>query len=162
MLVDKMKNPESNDESRMTFDFSRMIEELSDTHMSLMFSCHDYLSNFNHECFMIANLKHAYLMIQVHSEDRHYFVFIISDMSQLQSTRMHQEFMTASFIMSELMIKALDKLLHLNKSESSLLQDAIMNDSSLVTFYQNDILEEHRSFENQFTFLKNHFLLKIE
>jgi hypothetical protein len=162
VLVDKMKNSKSNDEFRMTFDFSRVIEELSETHMSLMFSCHDYLSNFNHECFMMTNLKHAYLMIQVHFDDRHYFAFIISDIEQLQLTRMHQRFMIASFIMSKLMIKILNKLSHLEKSESSLLQNAIVNDSSLVTFYQDDILEKHRSFENQFAFLRDHFLSRIE
>jgi hypothetical protein len=70
--------------------------------------------------------------------------------------------MTTFFIMSEFMIKVLNKFFHFDKSESSLLQNSIMNDSFLMTFYQDDILEEHRSFENQFAFLRNHFLSKIK
>jgi hypothetical protein len=160
VLVDKIENSKSNDELRMIFDFSRVVKKLFDIYMSLMSSCHDYFFNSSYECFMIIDFKHTYLMIQVHFDDRHYFAFIISNMKQLQSTRMHQDSMIAFFIMSKLIIRALKKLFHL--SESSLLQEDIMNNSSSITFYQDDILDEHKSFDEQFVFLRNHFLLRIK
>jgi hypothetical protein len=158
VLMNKMKNSISNDESRMTFNYSRVIEKLSDIHMQLMSECHDYLSNLRHECFMIADLKHAYFMMYIHSNDRKYFAFIISELDQLQFTRMHQESMTASFIMSELMCRALEKF----SNESSLLQSDSSNCSSSLTFYQDDILEEHRSFDHQFAFLRDHFFSRMK
>jgi hypothetical protein len=45
MLVDKIENSESANESRMTFDYSRVVKKFSKIYMSLMSSCHDYLSN---------------------------------------------------------------------------------------------------------------------
>jgi hypothetical protein len=69
--------------------------------------------------------------------------------------------MTASFIMSELMIRTLSKLFF-EEIKSSLLQNSFMNNFSSMIFYQNDILDEHKLFQNQFTFLKNHFLSRIE
>jgi hypothetical protein len=158
VLVDKVKNSTSENESRMTFDYFRVIEELSDTHMQLMTECHDYLSNSRHECFMIADLKHAYLMMYIHSDDRKYFVFIISELDQLQSTRMHQESMTASFTMSKLMCRTLEKV----SNESFLLQSVSSNYSSSLTFYQDDILEKHESFDHQFSFLRDHFFSRMK
>jgi hypothetical protein len=135
----------------MTFDYSRIVKKLSETHMQLMTECHDYLFDSRHECFMIANLKHVYLMIYIHSKNRKYFVFIISKLDQLQLIRMHQESMTASFIMSKLMCRALRKL----SNKSSLLQSISSNYSSSLTFYQNDILREHVSWASIHVFKKS-------
>lgn len=44
----------------------------------------------------------------------------------------------------------------------SLLQNQTSNLSSSLMFYQDDILERHASFENQFTFLRNYFFSRIE
>jgi hypothetical protein len=128
----------------MTFDYFRVVEELSSIHMQLMIECHDYFFDSKHECFMIVDLKHAYFMIYIHSDDRKYFAFIISSLDQLQFTRMHQEFMTISFTMSKLMCRALKKL----SDESFLLQNTFFDYSSSLTFYQDNILEEHKSFDH--------------
>ena len=108
--MNKVKNSKSMNESRLTFDYSRIIEISSEIHLQLASNCHDYLSNFHHDCYMIADLKHEYQIVILHSESRSYFVFIISDLSQLQFTRMQQKSMTTDFIMSELMTKALESL----------------------------------------------------
>jgi hypothetical protein len=59
------------------------------------------------------------------------------------------------------MIKALNKL-SFDESEFSLLQDSFIDNLSSIIFYQDDILEKHKSFENQFFFLKDHFLSRIK
>lgn len=158
VLIDKTENPEPNDKPRMTYDYFRVIEQLSRTHMSLMFECHDYLSNFRHKCFMTADLKHVYFGVLVHSDDREFFAFIISSMSQLQSIKMQQGFQTTSFIMSELMTRAFEEIFE----ESFLFQNITSNKSSLITYYQDDIMGKHESFQKQFNFFRDHFLFKIE
>jgi hypothetical protein len=69
MLVNKIKNSEFADESRMTFNYSRVVKKLSEVYMFFISFCHNYLSNSRHECFMITDLKHVYLMIHVYLND---------------------------------------------------------------------------------------------
>ena len=75
VLVDKVKNPTPQDEPRMTYNYSKVVEELPGVHMNLMSGCHDYLSDPRHGCYMVADLKHAYLLVEVHPEDRKFFAF---------------------------------------------------------------------------------------
>ncbi len=56
------------------------------------------------------------------------------------------------------MCRALRKL----SNESFLLQSIFSNYSSSLTFYQDDILDEHKSFENQFNFLRDHFFFRMK
>ena len=158
VLVDKVKNPTPQDELQMTYNYSKVIEELPGVHMNLMSGCHDYLSNPRHGCYMVADLKHAYLLVEVHPEDRRFFAFTIPGLGQLQPTRMHQGSMTASFTMSELMCRALGEI----PGEPSLLQSASPDTPPPCTFCQDDILGGHTSFEEQFAFLRDHFLPRIE
>ena len=110
ILIDKIKNFISNNESRMTYDYSRVVKKLSKIHMSLMFECHDYLFDSRHWCFMTADFKHAYFTILIHSENRKFFAFTIFKMKQLQLIRMQQKSKSTSFIMSKLMIRTLKKI----------------------------------------------------
>lgn len=159
VLVDKTENPLPTDEPRLTFDYSRVTEELPGTHMQLMSSCHDYLSDPRHGCFMTADLKHAYSIVQVHPEDRKYFAFTIPGMGQLQPTRMQQGSMTAAFTMSELMCRALGEISPL---EPSLLQATNPDSTALVTFYQDNIMGGHSNYYSAYTFLQHHFFPRIE
>ena len=129
-------------------------------HLQLTSSCHDYLSNSHHECYMIADLKHEYQIVTLHSKSRSYFVFTISRLNQLQLIRMQQESMTADFTMSELMTRAL-KSLSVQK-ESFLLQSDTSNISSSLNFYMNDIFDDHKNYYTSFKFLKDHFFSRIE
>ncbi len=80
ILIDKVKNSTSENESRMIFNYFKIVKKLSSTHMQLMIECHDYLFDSRHECFMIADIKHAYFMIYIHSDDQKYFSFINSEL----------------------------------------------------------------------------------
>ena len=158
VLVDKVENPTPNDEPRMTYDYSRVVEELPGTHMPLMSGCHDYLSDPRHRCFMTADLKHAYSTVLVHPEDRKFFAFTIPGMGQLQPTRMQQGSKSASFTMSELMARALGKI----PGEPSLLQSQTPESPPFLAYYQDDIMGGHGSFQEQLAFLRDHFFPRIE
>ena len=85
--MNKMKNLKSKNESRVIFDYFRIHEDLSKIHLKLFSKIHDNLSNSRHECLFVVDLKHAYLIISLHSNDKHYFAFTISNIDQMQSTR---------------------------------------------------------------------------
>ena len=87
VMVDKVDNPGPTDEPRMTFDYSRVTELLPGSHLELSSKVHDHLSNPRHDCLFSADLKHAYLTIPLHSNDRHYFAFTISGIDQVQPKR---------------------------------------------------------------------------
>lgn len=150
----------------MTFDYSRVLKELLDTHMQLMNECYDYISNLRHECYMTVDLKHVYLTVKIYLDDWRFFAFIISRLGQLQLTRMQQKSKLVSFTMSKLMCKALREISEnsdQNRSkESSLLQSLASDLPPSLTFYQDNILEEHVSFENQFVFLQDYFFSQIK
>ena len=159
-----MKNFIFENESRMIYDYFHVTKKLFEIHMQLMIKCHDYFSDFRHEYFMITDLKHAYFTIKIYSDDREFFAFIILDLKQLQSTRMQQNFMTVFFTMSELICRALKKILENfeNSEKSSFFQNRIFDFLSSLIFYQNDIMSEHFSFDDQFQFFKMHFFFRIE
>ncbi len=162
VIVDKMKNSTSQDESRVTFDYSKIHEELSKSFLELSSKVHDNLSDLRHKVFFSADLKHVYLIISMHSDVRHYFAFSISDIDQIQSTRVQQESKFADFIMIELVYKAFNSLSSSADSESSLLHS---NDSfhlSVLVFYMNDFFDEFQSFDDLYEFLRDYFLSRIE
>lgn len=99
VIVDKVANFTLKNELRITFNYFRVTKNLLDTFMKLSSKIHNNLTDSKHECLMIMNLKHAYLTINMHSEDKHYFAFIISEIDQLQSIRMQQESQSVEFIM---------------------------------------------------------------
>ena len=86
VMIDKPENPKPENEPRMTFDYSRVHKDLLGTYVELTSKVHDHLFNFNHGCLFKTNLKHAYLTVLLHPEDRHFFAFIISRIKQCQST----------------------------------------------------------------------------
>ena len=90
VIVDKVNNPGPNDEPRVTFDYSKIHEDLPGFYLELNSKVHDSLSDPYHQCLFSADLKHAYLTIPLHPDDRHYFAFTISGMGQIQPTRMQQ------------------------------------------------------------------------
>ena len=78
VLMNKMENPTPQNEFKMTYDYFHVAEKFSETHMKLMSKCHDYFSDFRHGCYMTVDLKHAYFIVEVHSDDKKYFAFTIS------------------------------------------------------------------------------------
>lgn len=76
VIVNKVKNLTSQDKSRVIFDYSKVMKKLSDIYMKLSFKMHDNLADSWHHCLFSANLKHTYLKIFLHLNDKHYFAFI--------------------------------------------------------------------------------------
>jgi hypothetical protein len=161
VIVDKVKNSTSQDESRVIFDYFRIHEELSDSFLELFSKMHDNLFDSRHKIFFSADLKHVYLIISMHSNDRHYFAFFISGIDQIQSTRIQQESKFADFIMIELMYKAFESLSSFIE-ESSLLHSADPFHLSVLVFYMNDFFDGFQSFDDLYEFLRDHFLSRIE
>ena len=161
IMMNKSNDSKSTDEMRMTFDYSRIDEIMSETYIELSLKMHDHLSDSKHEMLMSADMKHAYFIINLHFDDRHIFAFIISEIDQLQFIRMQQEFMSAKFILIEMIYKALD-FISFSNFESFLLHFSDSSILSSLSTYMNDIFEEFRIFENMFSFLRDHFFSRIE
>lgn len=161
VIVDKVENPRPEDEPRVTFDYSRVDEDLPGTYMELSSKVHDNLSDPRHRYLFAADLKHAYLTIPLHPEDRHYFAFTIAGIGQVQPTRMQQGSKSAPFTMIELVYRAFGALPHPYK-EPSLLHSASPDDLPVLTFYMDDFFGGFRTFEEQYDFLRYHFLPRVE
>ena len=161
VMVDKVESPLPSDEPRMTFDYSRVTELLPGSHLELSSKVHDHLSNPRHGCFFSADLKHAYLTIPLHPDDRHFFSFTISGIGQVQPTRMQQGSQSAGFTMTELVYRAFGFIPEPH-SEPSLLHSADPAIPPPLTFYMDDFFGGFKDFENLFAFLKNHFFPRVE
>ena len=160
-MIDKSNDSKSIDEMKMTFDYSRINEMMSKTYIELSSKIHDHFSDSRHEVLMSTDMKHVYSTISLHSDDRHIFAFIISEIEQLQSIRMQQEFMFAKFTLIEVIYKVLD-FISLSNFELSLLHSSDSSIFSSLSTYMNDIFEEFRTFEDMFDFLRDHFFPRIE
>lgn len=161
VVVDKVDNPTPQDEPRITFDYSRVKEDLPGTYMELSSKVHDNLSDPRHKSLFAADLKHAYLTIALHPEDRYYFAFTISGIGQLQPTRMQQGSKSAGFTMTELGYRAFGALPPPH-NEPSFLHSANHEHLPVLTFYTDDLFGGFRSFQEQYNFLRQHFLPRVE
>ncbi len=122
---------------------------------------HDNLFDSRHKIFFSTDLKHAYLIISMHSNDRHYFAFFISDIDQVQLTRIQQRSKSADFIMTKLVYRVFESLSSFI-SESSLLHSIDSSHLFVLVFYMNDFFDEFQSFDDLYEFLRDHFFLRIE
>ena len=78
-----------------------------------------------------------YLTISLHPDDRHYFVFTISGIRQMQPTRMQQGSQSAGFTMTELAYRAFGPI-PTPYSEPSLLHSPDPASPSSIKFYMDD------------------------
>ena len=161
VVVNKIENFTSENESKITFDYFRIKEIMLDAYMKLSSKVHDILSNSRHDVLFMIDLKYAYSIISLIEKCRHYFVSIISEIGQIQLTRMQQKSMRAKFILTESVYKVFECISTLN-FESSLLHSSDSQKSASLTFYMNDFFEEFSDFESLFVFLRDYFFSKIE
>ena len=161
VIVDKVNNPKPEDEPRIIFDYSRVTEDLPGSHLELSSKVHDNLADPRHKCLFAADLKHAYLTIPLHPEDRQYFTFTISGIRQVQPTRMQQGSQSAGFTMTEAVYRAFGAL-PAPLNEPSLLHSSSPSDLAPLTFYIDGFFGGIRSFDKQYEFLRVHFLPRIE
>ena len=161
VVVDKVENPKPEDEPRVTFDYSRVMEDLPGTYLELSSKVHDNLSNPHHKCLFVADLKHAYLTIPLHPADRHYFAFTIAGIGQVQPTRMQQGSKSAGFTMTELIYRAFGQLPP-PWNELSLLHSSHPDLPPILSFYMDDFFGGFSSLDELYDFLKYHFFPRIE
>ena len=159
--MNKMKNSKSEDEFRIIFDYSRIIENLSEIYVELSSKVHDNLSYSEHKNLMIVDLKYAYSIVLIHSEDREIFAFNISEIEQIQSCRMQQGSQLIEFTMIEKVYRACDAISSSHK-KSFLLHSKKSEVSSFLIFYMNDFFDGFSSFEEQYYFLRQHFLSRMK
>ena len=86
-MINKIKNPKPNDEPRMTFNYFKMIKLFSRAYFEFNFKIYDYFLNLKHNYLFSTDLKHVYFIISLHFKNRHYFIFIIFEINQIQFTR---------------------------------------------------------------------------
>ena len=161
VMVNKVDNLTPEDESRTMFNYSNIKETMPECYLELMFKVHDYLTDPHHKVYFMADIKHGYYNVLLHSDNQHIFAFIISGIGQLQPIWMPQESCSAGFTMSELMNIMLRPILS-SDSEPSLLHLVEPTSLSQVAFYMDDIFGGHMSFDTQFDFLERHFFPRIE
>ena len=67
----------------MIFNYSYITEDLLGTYIELSSKVYDNLFNLRYYILFTADLKHAYLTIPLYPDNRHYFAFTISSISQV-------------------------------------------------------------------------------
>lgn len=158
--MDKEENPKPTDEPRLTFDYSKVREDMPGSHLELMSKVHDYLSDPRHQTFFQTDVKHGYFSVVLHPDDCHLFAFAIAGIGQLQPTRMPQGLRSAGFTMSELMNITLGPIPE-PCSEPSLMHGEATK-AAPIAFYMDDLFSGHPDFESQFAFLRDQFFPQIE
>jgi hypothetical protein len=88
MLIDKVKNSNLNDESRLIFNYRNVYKDMPGCALILIFKVHNYLSDPRYKYFLSTNIKHGYFTIKTYSVNRYVFTFYINSIGQLQPTRM--------------------------------------------------------------------------
>lgn len=121
---------------------------------------HDLLKRSKHRCYLSIDMKHDYWNVLIHSENRHYLIFHVSNIDQLQSIRMFQKTKISSFIFIEFINIVFDSIFNSN-AKSSLLHSSKKTTFSNISFYIDDVFETHHFFDEQYVFLKKHFFFRI-
>jgi hypothetical protein len=162
ILVDKTENPKPSDEPRLTFDYSRVHEDLPGTYVELSARTHDNLSNPKHGCLFTADLKHGYFTVSLDEKCRHLFAFTIAGMGQLQPTRMPQGSKSAGFTMSEGVSRAFGEIPG-RYHEPSLLHSPTPLEPPNLSFYTDDFFGGHPpGFFPLYWYLRKEFLPRLE
>lgn len=160
VVVNKEENPKPTDEPRLTFDYSKVKEDMPGSYLELMSKVHDYLSDPRHKTFFQADIKHGYFSVVLHPDDRHLFAFTIPGIGQLQPTRMPQGSRSAGFTMSELMNTALRPIPDPDPEPSLMHCESAAPPP--IAFYVDDLFCGHEDFDSQFAFLRDYFFPRIE
>ena len=85
--MNKIENLISENEFKITFDYSKIKKIMFDAYMKFNSKVHDILSNSRHDVLFMTDLKYVYSIISLIEKCRHYFASIIFEINQIQSTR---------------------------------------------------------------------------
>ena len=145
----------------MIFNYFKITKLFSKTHLKLSSKVYDHLFNLKYECLFSTNFKHVYLTISLYFDDKHYFVFTISKINQIQFTRIQQGSQSVEFIIIKLTYRVFEFIL-ISNLKSFLLHSSDLIISLLIIFYINDFFEEFQDFEDLFRFFRDHFFFRVE
>ena len=135
---------------KLTFNYHFVYKKSSNSIMKLTNRVHKQLSISNHRTYFSIDMKHDYWEVLIHSKNRHYLIFHISKIDQLQFIRMSQKTKSFLFIYIELMNIILNFIFSPN-SKSSLMHNEHYNKSTNVCFYIDDIFGNHVSIKKNMT-----------
>ena len=158
VFVDKTENSLFTDESKLTFDYFRIYEKLSETYVELFSRIHDNFFNSGYDYLFSADLKHVYFTINLNEKIKFFFAFTISDMKQFQSIRMFQNSKSTNFIMTKIINKAFEEIFE----KFSFFHFSNSFQSSNLCFYMNDLFDDQSSkFFFLYQYLKFHFFFRL-
>lgn len=163
VLVDKDRDAAEPDpwaEPRLTFNYRNVEEDVPGTNITLLSDVHEHLSHPGIGSYSIFDLKHGYWAIGIYPPHRHYFAFKIPDFPQLQPTRMPQGSQSAGFSFTELMTIALGPIPK-PQPEPSMMAPESPSAIPPLTFYIDDVFATHSSFDEQWVFIRDHFLPRL-
>ena len=78
VLVNKLKNPKSLNEPRLTFNYIHIKKNIPNIYFKLAAKVHNYLFDAKYNCYFQADVKHAYFTVPFYANNRYIFAFIIS------------------------------------------------------------------------------------
>ena len=159
VLIDKIENSFSSNESRLIFDYFCFHENLFEIYVELFFRIHDNLFNSEHECLFSVDLKHAYFTINLNEKAKFLFAFIISEMNQFQFIRMSQNSKSVSFIMIEIINRTFDEI----SNEFFLFHFSDQFQFFNFCFYMNDFFEnQFLNFFFLYQYFRYHFFSRLK
>ncbi len=147
-------------QTRLTFNYHFIYEDISASHMEAASTVHDLLSIPSHQYLLLADIKHGYWAVNIHPDDRHYLAFYVPGIGQVQPTRMPQGARTSSFTFSELM-NIIFRPIPSAQTELSLLHGRTANDTASLMFYMDNIFRVFRTYQEQYIFLRDPFFPRI-
>ena len=83
MLIDKVKNPGLNDESRLIFNYRNVYKDMPECALVFTSKIYNYLSDSRYKYFQSADIKYRYFAIRTYLADKYVFTFYIDGIGQL-------------------------------------------------------------------------------
>ena len=145
---------------RFTFNYHLVYEDIPASHMKVTINMHNLLSIPSNKCLFSADIKHEYWVVNVHLDDRHYLVFHIPGIRQVQPTSMSQGARTSSFTFKKFMNIVLGPI-PTPQPELLLIHRKTTRDSAPFAFYIDDIFGAFKTHQEQYIFLRDHFFPRM-
>lgn len=125
--------------------------------MELTAKVQDMVSHPSIQIYVLLDVKHWYQSFEVHSDDKDYLAFYCLGKRQLQPIQMFQEASIQLFSLTKLMHIVTD-LISLPLPELSLVDPSTQDTPAKLAFQMDNVYLAHKSFEEKYTFFKDHFL----
>jgi len=77
VIINKVSNPTLENKPRITLKYSRVYKDLLGIFLELSLKVYNNLSNPRYRNLIAVDLKHVYITIPLHLDNRYYFAFTI-------------------------------------------------------------------------------------